>query len=401
MSTIAVMNIDAVINIDRDYVRDTLVRLVQINSINPTLAPGAPGEAEIAAFIAGSLRFCGLETRVFEPVPGRASVLGRLAGTGGGRSLMLNAHSDTVDVSGMTEPFSGAIRDGKVYGRGSYDMKGSLAACMAAAKALADGDAGAHLRGDVLVAAVADEEYGSLGTSELIARMKVDGKVDGAIVTEPTALEICLAHKGYLWIAVQVTGRAAHGSRFELGIDANMKMGAFLSRLVALERDLRARPPHPLVGPPSLHAAMLSGGTGLSTYAPSSLVQIERRTVPGETQAQATAEIQAIVDSLAASDPDFHATVRPFFVRDPFEVAPGAAIVQAVHRAAAKVRGRAPALIGDTPWMDAALLQAAGVETVVCGAAGAGAHSDVEWVDLDSVVKLAEILAEAALQYCA
>ena len=395
------MNIDAVIHIDRDYVRDTLVRLVQINSINPTLAPGAPGEAEIAAFIAGSLRSCGLETRVFEPAPGRTSVLGRLAGTGGGRSLMLNAHSDTVDVPGMAEPFSGAIRDGKVYGRGSYDMKGSLAACMAAAKALADGDAGARLRGDVLVAAVADEEYGSLGTSDLIARMNVDGKVDGAIVTEPTALEICLAHKGYLWIEVQVTGRAAHGSRFEFGIDANMKMGAFLSRLGALERDLRARPPHPLVGPPSLHAAMLSGGTGLSTYAPSSLVQIERRTVPGETQAQATAEIQAIVDSLAAADPDFHATVRPFFVRDPFEVAPGAAIVQAVHRAAAKVRGRAPAHIGDTPWMDAALLQAAGVETVVCGAAGAGAHSDVEWVDLDSVVKLAEILAEAALQYCA
>jgi acetylornithine deacetylase len=389
------------VNIDHDYVRDTLVRLVRINSINPTLAPGAPGEAEIAAFIAGSLRSCGLETRIFEPVPGRASVLGRLAGTGGGRSLMLNAHSDTVDVPGMAEPFSGAIRDGKVYGRGAYDMKGSLAACMAAAKALAGADAGTRLRGDVLVAAVADEEYGSLGTSGLIAQMKVDGKVDGAIVTEPTALEICLAHKGYLWIEVQVTGRAAHGSKFELGIDANMKMGAFLSRLGALECDLRARPPHPLVGPPSLHAAMLSGGTGLSTYASSCLVQIERRTVPGETQAQATAEIQAIVDSLAAADPDFHATVRPFFVRDPFEVAPDAAIVQAVHRAAAKVRGRAPAHIGDTPWMDAALLQAAGVETVVCGAAGAGAHSDIEWVDLDSVVKLAEILAEAALQYCA
>jgi acetylornithine deacetylase len=380
--------------IDRDYTLATLARLVQINSINPTLAPGAPGEAEIASFIADSLRGCGLNAEILEPAPGRTSVVGRLAGTGGGRSLMLNAHCDTVDVPGMAEPFSGAIRDGKLYGRGAYDMKGSLAACMAAAKAIKD--ANAALRGDVIVAAVADEEYGSLGTSDMIGRVKVDG----AIVTEPTALEVCLAHKGYLWIRVEVTGRAAHGSKFQFGIDANMKMGLFLARLSELERDLRARPPHPLVGPPSLHAAMLHGGAGLSTYAPSCTLQIERRTVPGETEEQAIAEIQAIVDVLAAQDPDFRATVRPFFVRDPFEVSPEAAIVKALDRAAAKVRGVEPAHIGDTPWMDSALLQTAGVETVVCGAAGAGAHSDVEWVDVESVVQLAEILAECAVDYC-
>jgi acetylornithine deacetylase len=380
--------------IDCDYARETLVRLIQINSINPTLAPGAPGEREIAAYIAELLRGAGLTVEMFEPEPGRPSVLGRLAGTGGGRSLMLNGHSDTVDVPGMAEPFSGAIREGKVYGRGSFDMKGSVAACMTAAKALAD--AGMRLRGDVLVAAVADEEYGSLGTRDLIRRVQVDG----AIVTEPTGLEVCLAHKGYLWIQVDVAGRAAHGSRFELGIDANLKMGRFLAELSTLERELRARPPHPLVGPPSLHAALLSGGTGLSTYAPSSMVQIERRTVPGETEAQAVAEIQAIVDRIARADRDFHATVKCFFARDPFETAPAAAIVQAVDRAAAKVRGCAAKHIGDTPWMDAALLQAAGAETVVCGATGAGAHSDCEWVELESVFQLAEILAEAAVEYC-
>jgi acetylornithine deacetylase len=380
--------------IDRKYTLETLSRLVQINSINPTLAHGAPGEQEIARFIAESLGACGLAVEIFEPAAGRTSVLGRLAGTGGGRSLMLNAHCDTVDVQGMAEPFSGATRDGKLYGRGAYDMKGSLAACMAAAKALVDG--GTRLRGDVLVAAVADEEYGSLGTIDLLTHVKVDG----AIVTEPTGLEICLAHKGYLWIQVDVAGRAAHGSKFELGIDANMKMGQFLGRLSELERDLRSRAPHPLVGPPSLHAAMLSGGSGLSTYAASSTVQIERRTVPGETGEQATAEIRAIVDGLSEQDADFHATVRPFFVRDPFEVPASARIVRALDRAAAKVRGCAAAHVGDTPWMDAALLQAAGVETVVCGAGGAGAHADVEWVDVESVVKLAEILAEAAVDYC-
>src|SRR2546427_5449174 len=212
---------------------------------------------------------------------------------------MLNAHCDTVDVRGMAEPFSAAIRDGKLYGRGSFDMKGSLAACMAAAKALAS--CRVRLRGDVLVAAVADEEYGSLGTRNLIEHVKVDG----AIVTEPTALEVCLAHKGYLWIEVQVTGRAAHGSKFELGIDANMKMGHFLHALGELEWDLRHRTPHRLVGPPSLHAALLNGGSGLSTYAPLSTLQIERRTVPGETDVEAVAEVRSLLDRLAAADPDF------------------------------------------------------------------------------------------------
>jgi acetylornithine deacetylase len=383
------------VRIDRSYTLDTLARLVQINSINPTLAPGTPGESEIAAFIAGSLRQCGLHAEIHEPEPGRTSVVGLLAGTGGGRRLMLNAHCDTVDVRGMAEPFSGALRDGKLYGRGSFDMKGSLAACMSAAKALKD--AGVALRGDVMVAAVADEEYGSLGTRDLIGRVKVDG----AIVTEPTALEVCLAHKGYLWIEVVVEGRAAHGSKFELGIDANMKMGLFLARLSELERDLRTRTPHRLVGPPSLHAALLNGGAGLSTYAPSCKLHIERRTVPGETEAQATAEIQAVVDELSDCDMDFRATVRTYFVREPFEVCENAAIVRAADRAVEKVRGCAPAHIGDTPWMDAALLQAAGVETVVLGASGAGAHADVEWVDVESVITLAEILAEAAVEYCA
>jgi len=380
--------------IDRAYCLETLTRLVQINSINPTLAPGAPGEKEIAAYITSSLRAQGIEAEIVEPEPGRTSVLGRVRGTGGGRSLMLNAHVDTVDVQGMADPFSGAIRQGRLYGRGSFDMKGSLAACMTAAKSVRE--SGSNLRGDVLVAAVADEEYGSLGTRDLLTRVRPNG----AIVTEPTALETCLAHKGYLWIRVEVEGRAAHGSRFQLGIDANMKMGAFLHGLAKLEKELRARSPHALVGPPSLHAATLNGGSGLSTYAASSVLQIERRTVPGETAGQAVAEIQAIVDAVSAQDPDFHAAVEAFFVRDPFEVSPGAAIVQTVDRAAAKVRGTAPSHIGDTPWMDAALLQAAGVETVVFGAAGAGAHASEEWVDVESVVQLAEILAVAAMEYC-
>jgi acetylornithine deacetylase len=380
--------------IDRGYLFSTLADLIRVNSVNPTLAPTGHGEAEISTYVADSLARLGLDVRKFEPQPGRVTVAATLKGSGGGRGLMLNAHYDTVGVEAMDHPFSADVRDGKMFGRGSYDMKGSLAAQMAAAKTLVD--AGVKLRGDLVIAAVADEEYGSLGTADLIKHIRTDA----AIVTEPTAVQICLAHKGYLWIEVETRGRAAHGSRFEQGIDANMRMGRFLAELDPLEQGLRARKPHPLVGPPSLHAATIHGGEGLSTYAASCKLQIERRTIPGETEAQAVAEIQEIVDNLRAADPTFQATVRAFFVRDPFEVPREAAIVQALDRASTKILNRQPNYIGDTPWMDAALLQAAGIETVVMGPAGGGAHAAVEWVELESVAQMAAILAEAALEYC-
>ncbi len=380
--------------IDTDYVVRTLTDLVRINSVNPSIAPDGPGEAEIAAYVASSLGRAGLATAIHEPQTGRASTVARLAGSGGGRSLMLNAHTDTVGTEGMRDPFSAAVHDGRLYGRGAHDMKGSLAACMAAAKALAD--AGNRLRGDLVVAAVADEEYGSLGTTDLIGRYRVDG----AIVAEPTNLQICLAHKGYLWIEVETTGRAAHGSRFTEGIDANMRMGRFLAELDLLETKLRTGPAHPLVGPPSLHAALLTGGTGLSTYAATCTLQIERRTIPGETDKEAIAQVQDIVDRLAASDPTFRAAVRPFFARRPFEVSPEAAIVKTLFEASRRVLGRVPHVVGDTPWMDAALLAEAGIETVVMGPVGSGEHSMEEWVDIASVCTMAEILANTASAYC-
>ena len=382
------------LTIDRNYLTETLTNLVHINSINPSLTTGGAGEAEVAAYVAQVLTDLGLTVTSHEPEPGRVSVVGKLSGKGQGRSLMLNAHLDTVGVEGMAEPFSGRVHDGKLYGRGAYDMKGSLAACLAATKALVEADL--PLGGDLLVAAVADEEYASIGTVDILNHYQVDG----AIVTEPTQMEICLAHKGFIWLEVETIGRAAHGSRFDLGIDANMRMGRFLAELDRLEQDLRHRPGHHLVGPPSLHAALLQGGSALSAYAARSKLQIERRTIPGETEAQVVAEIQAIIDRLAAEDETFVATVKAFFVRDAFEVAEDATIVQTLHRAATTILGHAPAHVGQTPWMDSAFLAAAGVETVVMGPSGAGAHADEEWVDLDSVTDMAHILAQVALDYC-
>lgn len=383
------------LHIDREYLTNLLTNLVRINSINPALVSGGAGEAEIAAYIAQVAQRLGLEVASHEPEPGRVSVVGRLPGQGRGRSLMLNGHIDTVGVENMPAPFSAEIRAGKLYGRGAFDMKGSVAACITAVKALVE--ARQPLAGDILIAAVADEEYASLGTADLGARYSVDG----AIVAEPTTnMGLCLAHKGFIWLEVETIGRAAHGSRFNEGIDANMRMGRFLAELDKLEQNLRARPGHVLVGPPSLHAAMLKGGTELSAYAAHCRLSIERRTIPGETEAQVVGELQAIIDKLAAADPTFRASLKSLFVRDPFEVSGEADIARVVEKAAAKVLGQAPARIGETFWADAALLAAAGVETVMIGPRGAGAHAKEEWVDLQSLVDLARILAETAIEYC-
>ena len=380
--------------IDPGHVTDLLARLVRINSINPFFSEGKTNEREIAGFVAEELHGFGARVEIREPEPGRASVLGTLPGQGKGRSLLLYAHMDTVGVGGMAEPFSGEVRDGRLYGRGSYDMKGGLAACLAAARAVAE--SGVPLAGNLHVLGVADEEVASLGLIDMLTLYRPDD----AIVTEPTELDLCLAHKGFIWIEVETEGRAAHGSRFDLGVDANLRMGRFLGRLEELERELRQRPGHPLVGPPSLHAGTLRGGTAPSIYAASCRLEVERRTIPGETEAGCVAELQALADELAAADPTFRARVRPTLTRPAFEVAAGAPIVQAVTAAASTVLGRTPATIGHTFWMDASLFAEAGVETVVIGAHGTGAHADEEWVDLQSVVQLAEILAGTAVAWC-
>jgi acetylornithine deacetylase len=382
------------ITIDERFTLDVLQGLVRINSVNPSLSPTGIGEAEIAQYTGQTLSALGMEVHLHEPKPGRVSVVGRLRGTGGGRSLMLNAHYDTVAVDEMANPFGAVVRNGRCYGRGAYDMKGSLAACVGAVKALVD--AKVRLRGDLLIAAVADEEHASLGTMGLVDRYRVDG----AIVTEPSSLQLCLAHKGFIWLSVTVQGLAAHGSQFAQGVDANVRLGGVLVGLGRLASSLLKRPPHALVGPPSLHAAMVTGGTGMSTYAASATVHIERRTVPGETTQQVVGEIEQIVHALAADDPTFHAVVKVELVREPFEVMPSASIVQAVAGAAMAVLGARPSYVGENPWMDSAILARAGVETVVIGPHGAGAHSKEEWVDLRSVVQLAEILVHAALRYC-
>jgi acetylornithine deacetylase len=336
----------------------------------------------------------GMEVELVEPEPGRPSVIGRRPGGGSGRSLMLNGHLDTVGVEEMDRPFEPRVAGGRLHGRGAYDMKGSIAACLGAVKALAD--AGIALEGDLVVAAVADEEVASLGTTAVLDRVRTDG----AIVTEPTELAVCVAHKGFAWIEIAVEGRAAHGSRPDLGIDANLGMGRVLADVAELERELAGRGAHPLVGPPSLHVGTLRGGTGWSTYAARATAGVERRTIPGETAADAMVEIEVLLARLGADGSGLRATARTVLAREPFEGDPTGPLVRALEGAAAEALGRTPERIGVPYWMDAALIAAAGIETAVFGPVGAGAHAAEEWVDLASVERTAETLARAAIGYC-
>lgn len=362
-----------------------LQRMVRINSVNPSLTAGAPGEPAMVHLIRERLEALPIQVTILEATAGRPTLVAILPGTGGGRSLMFNAHCDTVGVEGMDDPFSGRIEGNRLYGRGSYDMKGGLAA---AVEAFATVAAGPRLAGDVVLAAVADEEYGSLGTEELLAFRRTDA----AIVTEPTGLDLCIAHKGFAWVEITVEGRAAHGSRPDLGVDANLAMGEVLQRLQALQTDMNRRPSHPLLGHASLHAATLHGGTAWSTYSAQCVLQVERRLLPGETAETAFAEIAGAAAPHSA---------RLVFAREPFETARQTPFAATVFACLHAQRGTPPAFTGQTPWFDAALLAAAGIETLIVGHEGAGAHEIEEWADLPSLDILTATLIQTAKRWCA
>jgi acetylornithine deacetylase len=256
---------------------------------------------------------------------------------------------------------------------------------------------GLDLAGDLIVTAVADEEYASVGTQAIVGRYRADA----AIVTEPTDLELCVAHKGFVWLEAETRGVAVHGSLPDEGIDAIAKMGRVLVGLEELDRRLRAGAAHPLLGTGSIHASLIAGGTELSTYPDSCRLQIERRTVPGEHATLVEAQVREILDQAAAADPTFRAELWMGLVREPFGVAEDAAIVQILREQATQQLGQPPVVSGAGGWMDSSLLAAARIPTVVFGPAGDGAHADVEWVDLASLERCYEILLTTVREFCA
>jgi acetylornithine deacetylase len=361
--------------------------LVSIDSVNPALAAGGRGEAELARRVARELIDIGLDVTVFEVAPGRPNVVGVLRGRSPGRALMFCGHLDTVGVSGMERPFAADVRGGRMYGRGSQDMKGGLAAMIAASRLIAE--QGGLDRGELIVAAVVDEEHASIGADELVKQWRADA----AVIPEPTGLDIAIAHKGFQWVSVQTRGRAAHGSRPLDGRDAIFRMGRVLARLEALDRRLQQQAPHPLLGTASLHASIVEGGHEWSSYPSEARLQFERRTLPGEPADVALAEANDILATLRREDREFEGEAGAVFGRHPYAIGLDHPLTQAL-RSAAQSAGVTSSCVGMSFWTDAAILAGAGIPAVLFGPGGAGLHSAEEHVILDDVLRCRDTLAE-------
>ena len=373
---------------------DLLRRLIAVDSVNPALVPGGAGETRIATVVAEWLGRRGFDCRRLEAAPGRPSILAVAHGAGGGRSLMLNGHLDTVSLANYDgEGLEPVVRDGRLHGRGAYDMKSGLAAMMVAAARAHE----APHRGDVVLALVADEEHASLGTEEVLDAVITDA----AIVVEPTGLDLVTAHRGFVWATLTVRGRAAHGSRPDLGVDAIAKAGRALTAIDELADRLAIGRRHPLLGTGNVHAGTITGGAETSSYPDACVITLERRTTPGEDHATFERELLGIIDRIAGSDPDFTADLEITTHRPPFEGDAASDIADVVSASFAEVAGHAPTPRGEPFWTDCALLREKGIDTVMFGVDGGGAHAADEWVTIDSLGTLTATLDRAIRRYVA
>ncbi len=366
--------------------------LVATPSVNPVLEADGAGEAPIATLTAGWLRDWGFQVELVDAAPGRPSVLARLE-RGAGPTLILNGHLDTVGVAGMTiDPFDPVVRDGRLMGRGSADMKGGVAAALAAARdAAAEGFAGT-----LIVALTADEEEAGRGARRLVA----DGlEADGAVVCEPTSLDIMPAHKGFTWAELTFRGRAAHGSRPDRGIDAIHHAGLFLARLGELESTLRTREPHPLLGHGSVHAGTIRGGAAPSVYPERCTLTLERRTLPGEGADAFRTELEFALGQLRSEVPSLDVSLEITLHRNGADV-PADHPLPAALSDAARATGLAPAVAGMTAWVEAATFVEAGIPAVCFGPGSIeAAHTADESAPADEIPAAHRTLTELVRRF--
>lgn len=375
---------------------DLLQRLVRVNTVNP---PG--NELEGARALARWLSDHGIEAEIDEFLPGRANLTARVRGRGDGPTLMLNTHLDVVPAGDgwSRDPLAGAVENGRVYGRGAADSKGSLAA-MAAALVTAR-DAGVIAQGELVLAAVADEESGSAGARHLLGRCRPDA----VIVGEPTGLRLVTAHKGSLRPVVEVRGRAAHAAQPQLGASAVEAAADLLRELRAYAGDLGRRA-HPLVGPPTLTAVLVQGGEALNAVPERCRITFDRRLIPGETEQGALEEFKAVLARFAAERPGLGVEVVDLApsTGGPSETAPDHPFVAACRRALRRM-GQTDEPAGLVFNCDMSHFHAAGVPAVVYGPGSVAVmHAADEYVDIADleaavvgyVAVAAEVLGEGS-----
>ncbi|WP_028067576.1 M20/M25/M40 family metallo-hydrolase [Solirubrobacter soli] len=422
---------------------DLTRELVALNTVNPDLEPGAPGERPAVEHLAARLARNGFAIEIVGP-RARPSLLATHRGTAADApSLALNGHLDTVPAGGMRDAFTPRLEGDRLYGRGTCDMKAGVAALVVAAEHAAR----AGTRGDIVLALVADEEHGSLGTTAALARLTAlaeagaggeaaggVGRTGGAglagseeaggaagagdagasdggagrasaggagaggdgpparggrrlpaacIVAEPTWLELASAHRGFAVVEVEVRGRAAHSSRPQDGVNAVTHLARVLAGVEARDAQLRDAAPHPLAGHPSFMATVVSGGTAPFVLPDHARATIERRTVPGEPADAGKRDVEAILDA----HPDIDATVTQTMAREAWQLDDEHPAVRHI----VELLG-APARTGFPYWMESALWENAGIPAVVCGPAGGGLHTDVEWVEVPQLEAYTETL---------
>ncbi len=376
-----------------DRTIEFLKELIAVDSVNPLLVPGAAGEGAVAEAAASEMRGIGLGVEIAEAAPGRPNVVGVMEGRAAGPTLMFCGHLDTVGIEGMPAPFDPVERDGRIYGRGAQDMKGGVAAMIGAARSLVL--QGGLPAGRLVIAAVSDEEYTSIGAEALVRRWKADA----AVVAEPTDLAIGVGHKGFSWVEIVAHGIAAHGSRPLEGRDAIFRMGRVIPKLEALDRRLQSGTRHPIMGTASLHASLIEGGREMSTYPERCTLKVERRTIGGEDPVAAMAEVEGILAELRAEDAEFSAEARSVFGRLPYET-PEDCPLPGMLESILSRNGRRPRRSGVTFWTDAAVLGHSGIPCVIFGPGGAGLHSVEEYVKTEEVLACRDALAELARRFC-
>lgn len=373
-----------------------LSAMVRIDSVTPWLIPDGRGEAEVARYIASWLADTGAEIDVVEVEPGRPNLLARLRGTGGGPTLCLNAHSDTVGYANWPAAALEPRLDGDLlYGLGSADDKAGCVAGMLAMASIAS--SGVRLRGDLLLACVADEEGSSIGTQHLV-RMGLD--IDAAIVMEPQPTEeLVTEHQGFGWIDVITHGVPAHGCVPEIGVDAIVHMAEVITRLHKLDVSVFVPSASAMNGRTVFHTGTISGGTDYATYPGRCVLGIEIGTQPGEHLSDRVAEIEAVFAEVAAVEPGFRGSVSVRLDREPFRASGHERLQSVLAAAMTDVLGRPPKITGMNGWTDAALMQDAGIPTLLIGSTGGNYHAPDEWASISELVKLTEIVERTAVTY--
>ncbi|HET9896096.1 MAG TPA: M20/M25/M40 family metallo-hydrolase [Streptosporangiaceae bacterium] len=378
---------------------DLLGDLIRIESVTPTLVLNGSGEQSIARFIAdwlaGIRADVPVEVEIDEVEPGRPNVLARLRGSGGGRTLCLNAHTDTAGYEAWPDDaLVPRVVGNRIYGLGASDDKSGCAAAMLALRTVAR--SGTRLTGDLLVAFVADAEGFSIGSQHLACQ----GGIDAAIVIEPQPVNyLVVEHQGLGRIDVVTRGVAAHGSAPDAGVDAIVHMAEVITRLHELDRTKFQSNPSLLNGRVVFHTATISGGTNYATYPDFAKLGIEIGTMPGERLSDRVAEIEAIFAEVAKAEPGFDAELEVRLDREPFVARGHEALQTEVVAAMTGVLGSKPVITGMNAWRDAALMQAAGIPTLLMGSTGGNSHTALEWTSISDVIKLSEILSRVAIGY--